>query len=111
MSFKRFRERLNSSILTKLLIIIIAVNVLVYCGLIVFNQINLKRLLESNAEHSLALQSEHMAESIDDYFYNKSAVIKQLASNPAILMYMKSDVTREDAKVNDGYLDVLSSLH
>lgn len=111
MSFKRFRERLNSSILTKLLIIIIAVNVLVYCGLIVFNQINLKRLLESNAEHSLALQSEHMAESIDDYFYNKSAIIKQLASNPAILMYMKSDVTREDAKLNDGYLDVLSSLN
>ena len=68
MPFKKFKERLNSSILTKLLIIIITANVVVYCGLIAFNQIKLKRLLEDNVEHSLALQSEQMANTIKDYF-------------------------------------------
>lgn len=111
MPFKKFKERLNSSILTKLLIIIITANVVVYCGLIAFNQIKLKRLLEDNVEHSLALQSEQMANTIDDYFYNKSTIVKQLASNPAIKTYMESDISREEAKLNDDYQDVLSSLN
>lgn len=110
MSFKRFKDRLNSSILVKLLIIIIATNIIVYCGLIVFNQLNLKSLLENNVKNTLVFQSEQMAKSIDDYFYNKSSIVKQLASNPAIVKYMKSNTIREEAKMNDDYEDAFSSL-
>lgn len=111
MLVRKFINRIERSLLIKLLIIILFTNIVVSIAFNLISYYRTQHLLESNAKESLQLLSSDMATTIDAYFYHKGVVVKQLASYPAIQRLMSADVTRENVQRNSSFNDAMASLN
>lgn len=88
-----------------LLIIVVAFSLSSY---IVRSQTN--RIMINEIETKLTLQSQALAERMNAFFSQKSFLLKQMSTNPAVRRYLQTVQTRDDAFSNPDYPDLVAAL-
>ncbi|WP_217587624.1 methyl-accepting chemotaxis protein [Lentibacillus saliphilus] len=99
------------SISFKVAMVLLAAVVVVFSvtGLLIFSYT--KSLLISNAEANVETKTEAVSNQVNSMFSEKSAIVRQIASNQQIADYLESAANRDEALTDPSYRGVMDSLN
>ncbi len=101
----------KNSLVNKITYILLFVLVIAFItvGTITFSQS--KNILTNEIEKNIETQSKALSVQVDDFFKQKGVQVEQMSTNYAIVNYLKSVQSRDEALTNPYYPDVLASLN
>lgn len=107
---KKLSQKLFGSIAKKscLVLLLVMSAFLLIAG--IFAKSHTEKAFVNNIEENLTVKSEAIANQVNGFFSEKGLLVKEILTNQAVINYVKSANSREEAISNPYYNDVIKSL-
>nr|WP_042354496.1 methyl-accepting chemotaxis protein [Bacillus rubiinfantis] len=100
----------RQSISTKVsLVLFIVIAVVLFVAAMVIN-INTKNIMTENIQKEVSIESKSVSNQVNHFFEKKGQLVDQITTNPSVLRYLEWAGSRDKARTNRYYKNVVQSL-